>query len=96
MNRGLVGGEGARTGAKGFWADCWAWSWAMPWECRWNNLGGDSDTTGAVAGGLAGVCYGYRSIPDGWLQQLARFGDILGLAERFAALPVFEPGTDST
>ncbi|MGQ9533357.1 MAG: ADP-ribosylglycohydrolase family protein [Desulfotomaculales bacterium] len=60
------------------------------------NLGGDSDTTGAVAGGLAGVCYGYRSIPDSWLQQLARFGDILALAERFASLPIFDPGTDRT
>jgi len=60
------------------------------------NLGGDADTTGAVAGGLAGVCYGYPSIPDGWLRQLARCGDILALAERFASLPVLDPGTDRT
>ncbi len=35
------------------------------------NLGGDTDTTGCVAGGLAGVTYGYQSIPGEWIQQLA-------------------------
>lgn len=33
------------------------------------NLGGDADTTGAVAGGLAGVMYGYGAIPRGWLDK---------------------------
>lgn len=28
------------------------------------NLGGDSDTIGAIAGGLAGIYYGYNSIPS--------------------------------
>lgn len=50
------------------------------------NLGDDSDTTGAVAGGLAGVYYGYDSIPGDWLQQLARFAEIETLVERFAAV----------
>ena len=27
------------------------------------NLGGDSDTIGAIAGGLAGLFYGYSSVP---------------------------------
>ena len=27
------------------------------------NLGDDADTTGAVAGQIAGACYGYSSIP---------------------------------
>ena len=46
------------------------------------NLGGDSDTTGAVTGGLAGAAYGLRAIPDEWLSVLARTDDILELANR--------------
>nr|WP_270877895.1 ADP-ribosylglycohydrolase family protein [Paenibacillus aestuarii] len=30
------------------------------------NLGGDSDTIGAIAGGLAGIYYGYHSIPSAY------------------------------
>lgn len=46
------------------------------------NLGEDSDTTGAITGGLAGLLYGYETIPESWLQQLARLDDINQLAER--------------
>ena len=35
------------------------------------NLGYDTDTTAAVAGGLAGIYYGIESIPKQWLDQLA-------------------------
>ena len=31
------------------------------------NLGGDTDTTGAVTGGLAGLFYGYAAIPKSWI-----------------------------
>lgn len=48
------------------------------------NLGDDSDTTGAVAGGLAGVAYGLDSIPAGWQEQLARRHEILDLAKRLS------------
>lgn len=34
------------------------------------NLGDDSDTIGAVTGGLAGVYYGYDAIPARWLETL--------------------------
>ena len=34
------------------------------------NLGEDTDTTGAVAGGLAGLVYGYGGIPQDWLDAL--------------------------
>lgn len=34
------------------------------------NQGGDADTTGAIAGMLAGATYGLKSIPGGWLQKL--------------------------
>jgi len=36
------------------------------------NLGDDTDTVGAVAGGLAGALYGYDSIPTKWLEILKR------------------------
>ena len=48
------------------------------------NLGDDTDTTGAVAGGLAGLAYGEAGIPAGWLAVLARRGDIEELAARLA------------
>lgn len=34
------------------------------------NLGGDSDTTGCVAGALAGTMYGYEAIPIEWINAL--------------------------
>ena len=34
------------------------------------NLGGDTDTIGALAGGVAGILYGKESIPDEWLDML--------------------------
>jgi ADP-ribosyl-[dinitrogen reductase] hydrolase len=48
------------------------------------NLGEDTDTTAAVAGGLAGLIYGFENIPSEWVSQLARKNDIEKLAERFA------------
>ena len=46
------------------------------------NLGSDTDTTGAVTGGLAGLLYGIDDIPEQWLQKIARYEDIEDLAER--------------
>jgi len=46
------------------------------------NLGDDTDTTGAVTGGLAGLLYGFDSIPSKWIKQIARYTDIENLAER--------------
>ncbi|MDU1176160.1 MAG: ADP-ribosylglycohydrolase family protein, partial [Peptoniphilus harei] len=34
------------------------------------NLGDDTDTTGAVTGGLAGIIYGFDEIPKEWLDEL--------------------------
>jgi ADP-ribosyl-[dinitrogen reductase] hydrolase len=48
------------------------------------NLGDDTDTTGAVAGGLAGLAYGEAGIPADWLTVLARRADIEELAARLA------------
>jgi len=49
------------------------------------NLGEDTDTTGAVVGGLAGLAYGEAAIPPGWLATLARRADIEDLAARLAS-----------
>ena len=48
------------------------------------NLGGDTDTIGALAGGLAGLIYGSNQIPEEWLSVIARKEDIIDLAGRFA------------
>ena len=47
------------------------------------NLGGDTDTTGCVTGGLAGVYYGIGDIPTDWIGKLARMAEIRELFEKF-------------
>ena len=51
------------------------------------NLGDDTDTTGCVAGGLAGLTWGMESIPDHWIAGLARRDEVAALIERFLELP---------
>lgn len=46
------------------------------------NLGEDTDTTGAIAGGLAGIYYGIENIPQKWIENLVKSNDIKDLAER--------------
>jgi len=36
------------------------------------NLGSDTDTVAAIAGGLAGLYYGYESIPKDWKNAIRR------------------------
>ena len=36
------------------------------------NLGHDTDTTAAIAGGLAGIYYGYDAIPEAWKCDIIR------------------------
>ena len=36
------------------------------------NLGRDTDTIAAIAGGLAGLYYGYEGMPEEWLEVIAR------------------------
>lgn len=40
------------------------------------NLGGDTDTTGCVAGGLAGLVYGHQAIPTDWTAALPRAAEL--------------------
>lgn len=46
------------------------------------NLGHDTDTTAAIAGGLAGLYYGMDDIPDNWVNAIARLEDIIVLGEK--------------
>ena len=49
------------------------------------NLGSDTDTTGAVAGGLAGIYYGIggeKGIPEAWLDKLAAMQQIKDIIEK--------------
>ncbi len=48
------------------------------------NLGEDTDTTGAVVGGLAGLFYGFESIPEKWLEPIAKKADIERLIDRLS------------
>lgn len=46
------------------------------------NLGEDTDTTGAITGGIAGIYYGYENIPQEWVAELVRKDDIEALCEK--------------
>lgn len=46
------------------------------------NLGEDTDTTGAITGGLAGIYYGFEDIPQEWISELVRKDDIEVLCEK--------------
>jgi len=48
------------------------------------NLGDDTDTVAAVAGGMAGALYGYGSIPGEWLDSLIKREYIEGICSKAA------------
>lgn len=50
------------------------------------NLGGDSDTIGAIAGGLAGVYYGYDGIPKSYTEQILIKERLDRVSERITVL----------
>ena len=45
------------------------------------NLGDDSDTVGAIAGGLAALYYGYESAPKDWREAIIKGDEIIKLCE---------------
>ena len=45
------------------------------------NLGHDTDTVAAIAGGLAGLFYGYSQMPDKWKKTIIMHEEILALCE---------------
>ena len=48
------------------------------------NLGEDTDTIGALTGGLAGIVFGYDFIPEEWKEQIARKEYLLDIFEEFS------------
>ena len=50
------------------------------------NLGDDTDTVAAIAGGLAGLWYGFDGIPEEWLSVIASREWIEQLCEFFSGL----------
>ncbi|MES2545305.1 MAG: ADP-ribosylglycohydrolase family protein [Bacteroidota bacterium] len=48
------------------------------------NLGEDTDTTGAITGGLAGIYYGIENIPNKWIENLVKTNDIKDLTKRLS------------
>lgn len=49
-------------------------------------LGLDTDTTGTIAGGLAGLIYGLEDVPGHWTMTLARKQEIENLINNFASV----------
>lgn len=47
------------------------------------NLGGDTDTIAALVGGLSGLYYGYKEIPDRWVQNILRKNEIAEMCRGF-------------
>jgi ADP-ribosylglycohydrolase len=46
------------------------------------NLGEDTDTTGAITGGIAGIYYGFENIPEEWISVLVGKEDIENLCTK--------------
>jgi ADP-ribosylglycohydrolase len=50
------------------------------------NLGNDTDTIAAISGGLAGILYGFDSIPSEWINDLQKKDEIIVLADKLTKL----------
>lgn len=50
------------------------------------NLGDDTDTTGAITGGLAGLIYGLESIPKNWIDSIVKKDEIENICEKMNAV----------
>ena len=47
------------------------------------NFGNDTDTVGAICGGLAGIYYGYNSIPSKWICDIPQIDKVIKLCNQF-------------
>ena len=48
------------------------------------HLGEDTDTTAAITGGLAALCFGFSSIPSNWVSDLVKSDEIRKLANKLS------------
>jgi ADP-ribosyl-[dinitrogen reductase] hydrolase len=74
-------------------AACWAVSAHADFEeavVAAVNLGQDADTTGAVAGALAGARWGIGAVPTRWRKALLGHDELLALSDRLLELSVAE------
>lgn len=65
-------------------AALWAFFTTRSWEegaLRVVNLGGDSDSAGAVYGGLAGAFYGFDAIPEKWKKGILKPDMVHGITK---------------
>jgi len=60
------------------------------------NLGGDTDSTAAVCGQIAGAYYGFRAIPAEWVDVLAKKDIVLGMAEKLVMYSAENMQNDQT
>jgi ADP-ribosyl-[dinitrogen reductase] hydrolase len=58
------------------------------------NLGGDTDTVGAMVGALAGARYGLTAIPPRWLDDLRATGSLIERIDQIVAREVGDPMPD--
>lgn len=67
-----------------FWALCSTNSFEEG-AVRVINLGYDTDTNGAIYGGLAGAYYGFDAIPKRWLNKMQKLEVLEDMVERMIA-----------
>lgn len=53
------------------------------------NLGKDTDTIGALVGGLAAIIYGFKDIPESWLKDLKRREYIEDISDSYQKVLVY-------
>lgn len=54
--------------------------------CEAVNLCGDADTIGAIVGGLAGVYYGFNSVPERWRERIVLRDKLMEIAGKVQEL----------
>ena len=50
------------------------------------NFGNDTDTVGAICGGLAGIYYGFDDIPANWIEDIPQIDNVIKLCSQFEDL----------
>ena len=50
------------------------------------NFGNDTDTVAAITGGLAGIYYGFDSIPSKWIDNILGIDNVIKLCDQFENL----------